>query len=259
VYGIQDVYSSHDAELSIEELAKLYTESVRTLQARGPYQLCGWSIGGLLALEMASQLERQGEEVAWVGLIDTVQLNGGSPALSSDEHHTGHRLGRYDLLRLVGLIDAFMVEQEISSEEFKDRIEGEGWLEFLFASLNRTETFRGRWFDLAAFEQWLSVVFGHLDAQLKYVPRRVKAPLVFIKCPANQGMWSGHSAGGVDVYEMDSDHKSVIYAPAARRAAEILNGYLLRRGTPDDRAAASGGVASGSRPPSSETGQQVLH
>ena len=71
VYGIQDIYSSHDAERSIEELAELYTELVRTLQARGPYQLCGWSMGGLLALEMASQLERQGEEVGWVGLIDT--------------------------------------------------------------------------------------------------------------------------------------------------------------------------------------------
>ena len=259
VYGIQDVYSRHDAELSIEELAELYTGLVRTLQARGPYQLCGWSMGGLLALEMASQLERHGEEVAWVGLIDTVQFHGGSPALSSDERHTGHRLGRYDLLRLVGLIDVFTADQGISSQEFKDRIEGEGWLEFLFASLNRTETFRGRWFDLTAFEKWLSVVFGHLDAQLKHVPRMVKAPLVFIKCPANHGMWTGHSSGGVDVYEVDSDHRSVISAPAARRAAEILSGYLLRQGTPDDRSAASGGVASGSRPPSSATGQQVLH
>lgn len=238
VYGIQDIHSSRDAELSIEQLAELHTKAVRTVQAHGPYQLCGWSMGGLVAFEMAVQLERDGEEVAWVGLIDTLKFDGGSAPLSSVEHHAGHPGGRYDLLRRVGMLDAFVAGQQISSEEeFKERIEAEDWLEFLFASLNSTEALRGRWLDLAAFEKWISVVFAHLNAQLTYAPRRVKAPLVVIKCPANESIWSGHSSGRVDVHAVDSDHMRVISAPAARRVADILNGFLMERSLADHRAA----------------------
>jgi acyl-coenzyme A synthetase/AMP-(fatty) acid ligase/thioesterase domain-containing protein/acyl carrier protein len=231
VYGLQDIHSSEDAELSIEQLAELHMEAVRTVQAHGPYQLCGWSMGGLVAFEMAAQLERQGEEVAWVGLIDTVKFEGGAVHMSSGERHTGHGVGRYDLLRRVGVIDAFVAEQQISSEdEFKKRIESDDWLEFLFARLNSAEALRGRWFDLGAFEKWIAVAFSHLNAQLRYVPRRVKAPLVFIKCPANRSAWSAHSSGSVHVHEIESDHMRVISAPAVRRAAEILNGYLSKQG-----------------------------
>jgi acyl-coenzyme A synthetase/AMP-(fatty) acid ligase/thioesterase domain-containing protein/acyl carrier protein len=238
VYGIQHIHSSQDAELSIEQLAELHTKAVRTIQARGPYQLCGWSMGGLLALEMASQLEEQGEEVAWIGLIDTLALEGGSARTSSVEHRAGHRAERYELLRRVGVIDAVVAEHQILSEtEFKAGIEADDWPEFLFALLNGSGPLRGRWFDLAVFEKWISVVLSHLDAQLTYVPRRVKAPLVFIKCPANQSVWSGHSSGSVHVHDVDSDHMRVISAPAARHVAEVVNGYLLERGKADGRAA----------------------
>lgn len=56
---------------SLPELAELYLPAMRSAQPAGPYRLCGWSMGGLLALELAQQLERLGETVAWVGLIDT--------------------------------------------------------------------------------------------------------------------------------------------------------------------------------------------
>lgn len=40
------------------------------MQPQGPYHLLGWSLGGLLALEIASQLESRGQSVAWVGAVD---------------------------------------------------------------------------------------------------------------------------------------------------------------------------------------------
>jgi len=64
-----DVRSSHPR--SVEEMAKSYIETMRVNQPRGPYYLCGSSFGGVVAFEMARQLEAGGEEVAFLGLLDS--------------------------------------------------------------------------------------------------------------------------------------------------------------------------------------------
>ncbi|MEU3650030.1 amino acid adenylation domain-containing protein [Lentzea sp. NPDC034063] len=55
---------------SIEEMAADYVEQIRKVQPAGPYQLMGWSFGGQVAHTIASQLERQGERVALLALLD---------------------------------------------------------------------------------------------------------------------------------------------------------------------------------------------
>jgi thioesterase domain-containing protein len=45
--------------------------TVRETQAHGPYCLVGYSLGGLLAYEIAGQMRAAGEEVAWLGVLDT--------------------------------------------------------------------------------------------------------------------------------------------------------------------------------------------
>jgi thioesterase domain-containing protein len=56
---------------TMEAIAANYIAEIRTVQRKGPYFLAGYSIGGRLAFEMAQQLVRQGETVAFLGLIDT--------------------------------------------------------------------------------------------------------------------------------------------------------------------------------------------
>ena len=58
-------------EETIEETATRYLAEMRKVQPSGPYHLCGYSFGGLVAYEMAAQLEQSGEEVAFLGLFDT--------------------------------------------------------------------------------------------------------------------------------------------------------------------------------------------
>jgi acetoacetyl-CoA synthetase len=43
---------------------------VRSVQSRGPYCLLGFSLGGLLAMELAQLLLEAGETVAFLGLLD---------------------------------------------------------------------------------------------------------------------------------------------------------------------------------------------
>jgi thioesterase domain-containing protein/acyl carrier protein len=55
---------------TFEALAATFVAAVRTVQPHGPYLLGGWSMGGGLALEMAQQLQRQGEQVELLAVID---------------------------------------------------------------------------------------------------------------------------------------------------------------------------------------------
>jgi acetoacetyl-CoA synthetase len=56
---------------SVEAMASRYVAAIRTQQPTGPYQLCGYSFGGLVGFEMAQQLQRAGERVAPLVLLDT--------------------------------------------------------------------------------------------------------------------------------------------------------------------------------------------
>ncbi len=56
----------------IETQAAFLVAAMRARQPRGPYRLLGHSYGGTVAFEAARQLRFQGEEVAFLGLLDTV-------------------------------------------------------------------------------------------------------------------------------------------------------------------------------------------
>jgi thioesterase domain-containing protein/acyl carrier protein len=55
----------------IEEMANFYVAAVRRLQPQGPYLLAGYSLGGLVALEMARTLGMQGHTVGLLVLLDS--------------------------------------------------------------------------------------------------------------------------------------------------------------------------------------------
>ncbi|MDJ0396117.1 amino acid adenylation domain-containing protein [Rhodococcus sp. G-MC3] len=55
---------------SIRELARRYVEVIRAVQPEGPYHLLGWSLGGVIAHAMATELRRAGEEVGALVLMD---------------------------------------------------------------------------------------------------------------------------------------------------------------------------------------------
>ncbi len=55
---------------TIPEMAACYVQALRSYQPHGPYYLGGFCFGGVVAYEMACQLQSQGEQVALVALFD---------------------------------------------------------------------------------------------------------------------------------------------------------------------------------------------
>jgi oxalate---CoA ligase len=73
-YGIQAPSWPDPLEtfnISITAIAKTYIADIKTIQPTGPYHLMGYSFGGLVAFEMACQLQQQGEPVNFLGLLDS--------------------------------------------------------------------------------------------------------------------------------------------------------------------------------------------
>ncbi|HRQ89272.1 MAG TPA: alpha/beta fold hydrolase, partial [Bacteroidia bacterium] len=56
---------------SVEQTAAHYLAEMLKVQPDGPYCLCGYSFGGVVAYEMARQLVRLGKSVDFLGLVDT--------------------------------------------------------------------------------------------------------------------------------------------------------------------------------------------
>ncbi|HZI13113.1 MAG TPA: amino acid adenylation domain-containing protein [Myxococcus sp.] len=87
---------------SLEAMASLYLDALRAVQPHGPYRLGGWSLGGLIAFEMASQLARQGETVAELLLIDTRAPGAEPPPAEEELASLGATLFAQDLAQRTG-------------------------------------------------------------------------------------------------------------------------------------------------------------
>jgi amino acid adenylation domain-containing protein len=72
VYGLQSqgLDGQQAPFRSVEDMASHYITEIRTVQPHGPYLLLGYSFGGLVAFEMARQLDAAGEKIQMLALLD---------------------------------------------------------------------------------------------------------------------------------------------------------------------------------------------
>lgn len=90
IYGIEPLRSAGGGFMhtAIAEMAGEYIDRIRLAQPSGPYLLAGLCAGGVIAFEIARQLEQAGETVAFVGVIDAADV----AASKRSFHHTRARL-----------------------------------------------------------------------------------------------------------------------------------------------------------------------
>ena len=73
-YGLQapGLDGSRPPLTRVEDMAAMYVKEIRKMQPHGPYFLGGYCMGGTVALEVAQQIQAQGERVALLALFDTM-------------------------------------------------------------------------------------------------------------------------------------------------------------------------------------------
>jgi thioesterase domain-containing protein/acyl carrier protein len=125
------------AAVGMEELARTYVAAMRQLEPHGPYLLGGWSFGGLVAFEMARQLDAAGEPCAALVLFDTpapgvpVQLDevaelvalAGEAGLTVDEDELRRLAPEEQLDHLVALaVASGLLSRDVGAESLRRMI-----------------------------------------------------------------------------------------------------------------------------------------
>ena len=100
VYGIQahGLDGRHPPAADAKEMTDSYLALLREVQPEGPYRLLGWSYGGFVAQAMATALQRRGEEVELLALLDAPLMSGRSGSAEETERQVAALL-----VRLAGL------------------------------------------------------------------------------------------------------------------------------------------------------------
>ncbi|MGC4097998.1 MAG: amino acid adenylation domain-containing protein [Nitrospira sp.] len=69
--SLSRIFSANWNTISLSAIAEDHARLIRQRQPEGPYQLLGWSNGGVIALAVAHALERQDQTVTFLGMLDT--------------------------------------------------------------------------------------------------------------------------------------------------------------------------------------------
>jgi amino acid adenylation domain-containing protein len=80
VIGVRDpfIWGDRDATLGFQNWVTRYVSAIRERQPRGPYYLAAYSSAGVFGYEIARHLQRDGQEVALLALIDPLAMDRGS-------------------------------------------------------------------------------------------------------------------------------------------------------------------------------------
>ncbi|MEW2614583.1 amino acid adenylation domain-containing protein, partial [Streptomyces sp. NPDC047880] len=85
VIGIQQTVDDGERPRSVREMAEQYADLVQSIKPEGPYDLLGWSFGGVVAHQMATVLERRGAEVRRLVLLDAAVVESGTTRTPEEE------------------------------------------------------------------------------------------------------------------------------------------------------------------------------
>ena len=159
---------------TIEAMATSYISAIREIQPFGPYLLGGHSLGGLIAFEMAAQLETGGEQIAHLLIMDT------HPPLATDEITNSLEDDAGILCFIVEQIGLhFQKTINIAYEELAT-LDQESQFEYVLQTLQHYEVIppdSGR--NLIA--GLINVYKANLQASLIYQPEPVKSPITVFK------------------------------------------------------------------------------
>jgi len=214
LYGLQALDPGDGAPPRLEEMAARYLAEVRRVRPEGPYLLAGWSMGGVVAFEMAQQLRREGQKVALVTLIDTSALAAPAPVL---DPATLACLFASDLAGQMGIALA------LEPAELRPLPAGER-LERVLDHARHAGALPPE-VDAGSMARWLALFESNYLAMLAYVPEPYPGRIALVDASAGEGsagFWAALAAQGADTLTLEGDHFNLLTAPRIERLADFL-------------------------------------
>ncbi|RKG47808.1 alpha/beta fold hydrolase, partial [Corallococcus sp. AB011P] len=229
VYGLQSRgLDGRPVVESIEEMATLYIEALRTVQPHGPYQLGGWSLGGVIAYEMARRLREAGEAVDLLALIDA-HVHGLTKPSQEATHLDSEARARLAFAHAT----ATAFGQNLSASDEALAQDDDAMLDHLLK-----EGLRARILDAQSGPAQLRALFNVFRANLfaheKYAPQPYDGTALLLSAsdavpdvPRHRG-WEPLVRGGLEVHDVPGSHHALMQDPNLGSIIERLREALAR-------------------------------
>ena len=215
----------------IKDIAAHYVKAVRSIRPEGPYLLGGWSMGGLVALEMANNLLTVGQEVSLVALLDTYV------ASSDTEDKLSDLAGEFtlELARVFGKLATPAIEnsfREIVSKDSFNKLAQEDQLNRLINQAQVTGLLPEE-FDHLQAHRLFGVLSANIRAAKRYRPAKIPPNVILIRAGETGNGASPplqddliNQVSSAQVYTVPGDHYSMMREPCVRVLAEYLRASL---------------------------------
>ncbi|WP_461092645.1 amino acid adenylation domain-containing protein [Spirosoma gilvum] len=217
---------------SVEAMATHYIEQLLEQHPMGPYALGGYSMGGVIAFEMAQQLRRMGKEIILLALIDSYPMHPQAPT----------RLRLVQLFRYYHSVWLSLPKEPGPLWHIFYK-KAPVWGNAFFRSLRHT--LRSKTSEASNHQSQrphnepgnTRLIATSLTAYSRYIFKPYDGKIVFMRAAGKEGWvnsarpvsfgWKRYARKGVDVYTLASDHYSLFKDDVLiERIAHILSTYL---------------------------------
>ena len=242
VYGLQQPTDLNDIKefpTTIEGVASKYIDEILLQNQSGPYALSGHCVGGIIAFEMAKQLEAMGKKVKLLAMFDTIL-----PKVENPEPATFKNLFRLPVMakRLMNKIYLKIdFELYLLLKHTKHAIQYK--INTLKSLINKVYPYKDKDLEIEVYKT-LERSFEKAEAAYKLMPSNRHLLIFYAKDhyyfldkdkaidykrmhmdEETKDRWKAF-AGSVTIYEVDGEHSTVFDPIHGKNFAQLLQQHL---------------------------------
>jgi amino acid adenylation domain-containing protein/non-ribosomal peptide synthase protein (TIGR01720 family) len=198
-------------DFQLGDLVQPLLTKLRAVLPRGPYLVGGWSLGGLAAFEMAQRLERDGQRVALLALLDTSWPRPLPPRTTRLTRLLGQFAKQLGLTVPAGLLRRLPLHEQLT----------------LVLDRAKRAARLPPGMEITELQEHLRLYQTYLRAAQRYTPAAYPGKILLVR-PASAvpkgdlpGGWD-KVAGDVELRVVPGDHFSMLREPHVRALAEEL-------------------------------------
>jgi amino acid adenylation domain-containing protein len=248
LYGLQ--HQSQDGKRAlytrVEGIAEHYLKEICTVQPEGPYFLGGYSFGGMVAFEIAQQLQKQGQEVALLALLDPPSPGNGkfSPPINPGSINLLSNITslRDEVYRHLHNLALLRLQEKLTY--VLERVNGKIVSTQPVAKKVACKVYLGMGCLLPVCLRSFYILEVYHQATRAYVPQSYPGRVILFKGEERPNdyrlNWERLVAGGLEIHEVTGNHVDMLREPHIQVWAEQLRDHLHKgqAGTSDNHAGA---------------------
>jgi thioesterase domain-containing protein len=203
IIGIQRILQGEEAEpRSIRDMAKNYADRIQGVYPTGPYNLLGWSFGGVVAHELAIELQRRGCVIARLILLDA------QPSIDSSVTLPNHALVEKHILEGVLRIYRIGIPEQDES--------------LTYEQIEELVRERGGAIEFPRYKQHLDLIVQNLNSSMAlhraHEPGVFDGDMVIFSAARHESdsfllqSWRPYAAGDITEYSIDCTHDDMVTA-----------------------------------------------